>query len=147
MYHVVAKETLLQLIILTIDSKKQLHYIKKRYGYLYFNIHNMLILNINIFQMQYKITYSIKHCVELFWINPIFLIILMIFVCCLFVVYHPTREFSTHMETSPLWAKGCKFWPMLGTRCYWALNVPRLLWHGPKLCNGHLRPPVSDYLF
>ena len=34
---------------------------------------------------------------------------------CLFGVYRPTREFFTHMETSPLPVKGCKFWPMLST--------------------------------
>ena len=28
---------------------------------------------------------------------------------CLFGVYRPTREFFTHMETSPLSMKGCKF--------------------------------------
>ena len=103
----------------------------------------MLILNVNIFQMQYKITYSIKHCVELFWINPIFLIIFNDF-CLLFVCGLSSHsKIFTHMETSPLWAKGCKFWPVLGTHCYWALNGPRLLWHGPKLCNGHLRGSVT----
>ena len=28
---------------------------------------------------------------------------------CLFGIYHPTREFNTHMETSPFPVKGCKF--------------------------------------
>ena len=28
---------------------------------------------------------------------------------CLFGVYRPTREFFTHVETSPLPVKGCKF--------------------------------------
>ena len=28
---------------------------------------------------------------------------------CLFGVYRPTREFFTHMETSPLPVKACKF--------------------------------------
>ena len=28
---------------------------------------------------------------------------------CLFGVYHPTREFFTHMQMSPLPVKGCKF--------------------------------------
>ena len=28
---------------------------------------------------------------------------------CLFGVYRPTREYFTHMETSPLPVKGCKF--------------------------------------
>ena len=27
--------------------------------------------------------------------------------------FSPTREFFTHLETSPLPVKGCKFWPML----------------------------------
>ena len=30
-------------------------------------------------------------------------------------LYRPTRDFFTHMETSPLLVKGCKFLPMLGT--------------------------------
>ena len=32
-----------------------------------------------------------------------------------FGVNRPTREFFTHMETSPLPVKGCKFCPMLST--------------------------------
>ena len=41
-----------------------------------------------------------------------------LFVCfvCLFGVYSPTREFFTHIETSPLPVKDCKFCPMLGTQ-------------------------------
>ena len=35
---------------------------------------------------------------------------------CLSWIFRPTREFFTHMETSPLPVKGCKFWPMLSTR-------------------------------
>ena len=42
---------------------------------------------------------------------------------CLFGVFRPTREFFTHMEKSPLPVKGCKFWPMLGTRGHWAVRV------------------------
>ena len=34
---------------------------------------------------------------------------------CLIGVWRPTREFFTHMESSPLPVKDCKFWPMLGT--------------------------------
>ena len=49
------------------------------------------------------------------------------FWCCLFVclpgVYRPTREFFTHMETSLVPVKGCKFWPMLGTHGHWAVRV------------------------
>ena len=33
----------------------------------------------------------------------------------LFGVFCPTQEFFTHLETSPLPLKGCKFLPMLGT--------------------------------
>ena len=32
---------------------------------------------------------------------------------CLFVVFRPTREYFTHMETSPLPVKVFKCWPML----------------------------------
>jgi hypothetical protein len=32
----------------------------------------------------------------------------------LFTVSRPAQEFVTHMETSPLPVKGCKFRPMLG---------------------------------
>ena len=34
---------------------------------------------------------------------------------CLFGVYRPTREFFTHMETSPLSVKAGNILPMLGT--------------------------------
>ena len=44
---------------------------------------------------------------------PILCCFSLLFVC-LFGVYRPTREFFTHL-TSPLPAKGCRFWPMLGT--------------------------------
>ena len=33
-----------------------------------------------------------------------------------FFIVHLTREIFTHMETSQLPVKGCKFWPMLSTR-------------------------------
>ena len=42
---------------------------------------------------------------------------------CLFGVLHPTREFFTHMETSPLPVKDCKFWPKPGTHGHWAVRV------------------------
>ena len=48
-------------------------------------------------------------------------------------MFRPTREFFTHLETSPLSVKGCKFWPMLGNFGNWAVScffiVPHLLWH------------------
>ena len=49
------------------------------------------------------------------FLRPITLVrapMFLVFVC-LFGIYLPTREFFTHMETSPLLVKGCKFWPML----------------------------------
>ena len=42
---------------------------------------------------------------------------------CLFGVFRPTREFFTHLETSPLPVKGCKCWPMLGTFDHRAVRV------------------------
>ena len=42
---------------------------------------------------------------------------------CLFVVFSPTWKCFTYMETSSLPVKGCKFWPMLGTRGHWAVRV------------------------
>ena len=44
------------------------------------------------------------------------------YVVGLFGVYRPS-EFFTHMETSPLPVKGCKFGPMLGTHGHWAVKV------------------------
>ena len=41
---------------------------------------------------------------------------------CLFD--RPTREFFTHMETSPLPLKGCKFWHMIGTYAWPLSNEP-----------------------
>ena len=34
------------------------------------------------------------------------------FCVCLIKVYRPTREFFTHLKTSLLPVKGCRFWPM-----------------------------------
>ena len=65
---------------------------------------------------------------------------------CLFWVFRPTRAFFTHLETSPLLVKGCKFWPMLGTHAIerWGFfGVPYLLWHGASVYNGHLQGPVT----
>ena len=46
-----------------------------------------------------------------------------VFVCLFFLVYPPTWEFFTHMETSTLPVKDCKFWSMLGTHGHWAVRV------------------------
>ena len=68
--------------------------------------------------------------------------------------FHPSREFFTHMETSPLPVINCKVWPMFGAYGHWAVtffSVPHLLWHGASLCNGHLwgsltLTPVPEHL-
>ena len=58
----------------------------------------------------------------------------IIFVCLFFGVYRPTQNFFTHMETSPLPVKDCKFWSMLGTHDYWAVRV---LWRAtPTVTRG-----------
>ena len=61
---------------------------------------------------------------------------------CLFV---PSREFFTHMETSLLPVKGCKFWPLLGTHGLWAVRVfkratttaTRAQWSSPRTRDTH----------
>ena len=45
-------------------------------------------------------------------------------IVCLLGVLRPTREFSIHIEKSPLLVKGFKFWPMLGTHGQCAVRVP-----------------------
>ena len=64
---------------------------------------------------------------------------------CWFGIFRQTREFLTHMETSPLPVKGCIIWPMLGTYGHWAVRVPspHLLWHGAFIYNGQLQGPVT----
>ena len=52
--------------------------------------------------------------------SVIFLVCLSLFVCLGFIV--PLENISL-MEMSPIRVKGCKFWPMLGTRCHWAVRV------------------------
>ena len=63
---------------------------------------------------------------------------LLFLLFCLFGVNRPTRKFFTHMETSPLPVKGCKFWSMHDTHSYWAVgffSVPLLLWHRTSVYN------------
>ena len=61
---------------------------------------------------------------------------------CLCEVFLPTREFFTHMKTSPLPLKDCKFWPIFDTYGHWPVRV-HLLWQGTSVYNGHLREPVT----
>ena len=42
---------------------------------------------------------------------------------CLFGVLRPTREFFSHLETSPFPVKSCKFWPLLDPYGHWAMRV------------------------
>ena len=70
---------------------------------------------------------------------------LYILVACLGFIL-PLEIFFTHMETSPLPMKDCKFWPMLGTHdeMWEFFSVPHLLWHGAFVNNGrHLRGLVT----
>ena len=66
---------------------------------------------------------------------------------CLFGVYRSAQNFFTHMETSQLPVKGCKFKflcsALVAIDQWEFFNVPHLLWHGPTLYNGHLRGPVT----
>ena len=58
----------------------------------------------------------------------------------------PTWEFFTHLETSPLLVKSCKFWPILGSHGHWQwgfFSVPHILWHGSFVYIGHLQGPVT----
>ena len=67
-----------------------------------------------------------------------------VFVCSfrLFWAYRPTRKFFTHMETSPLPVKGCKFLPMLGTHGHWAVTV--LMRATPTVTRGIRSPRTRD---
>ena len=72
------------------------------------------------FLSQYNITEEFHISLRLRGSLPNFALTMRHLICfvCSFVkgrVYRPTREFFTHMETSPLPMKGCKFWPMLCT--------------------------------
>ena len=48
--------------------------------------------------------------------------VLFLFVC-LFGVLRPTREFFTHLDTSPLTVEGFRFWPMLCTHSHWEVWI------------------------
>ena len=61
-------------------------------------------------------------------------------------VYRPTREFLTHMDTSPLPMKGWKFHlcsALMVIEQWEFFQVQHLLWHGPTLYNRQLRGPVT----
>ena len=54
--------------------------------------------------------------------------------------------FFTHLETSSLPMKSCKFWPLVGSYGLWAVKVlhtPHLLGHRTSVYNSHLRGPET----
>ena len=54
------------------------------------------------------------------------------------------KKIFTHIKTSPLPAKGCKFCSALMAIEQWGFfSVLLLLWHGTSVYNGHLRGPVT----
>ena len=61
-------------------------------------------------------------------------------------VFRSTREFYTHMETSLLPVKGCKFdlrSALMAIEQWGFLSVPHLLINGASVYNSHLRGPVT----
>ena len=108
-----------------------------QYVSLVFDLGNFLL---NIQQYQRWI-YFITRLEKLLAVN---VLILAMIVFRLFEVFHPTRDFFTHLETSQLPMKGCKFWPMLGTYDHRAVRILSVLrWHGASVYNGHLQGPVT----
>ena len=77
------------------------------------------------FSSYYKLTFSSKMDAEIHFSGTIYQARqhILMFVCLFFGANRPSREFFTHMETTPFLVKGSKFWPMLGTHGYWAVRV------------------------
>ena len=68
------------------------------------------------------------------------------FVWFFFGVYLSSREFYTHMETSPLLVKGCKIdlcSALMAIEQWGFFNVPHPLRLWPTVYNGHLWGPVT----
>ena len=63
--------------------------------------------------LSQHITYLCWHAI---WLSNVY----FLFVCVEVII--PLKNFS-HMETSPLPVKGCKFCPMLGTQGKWAVRI------------------------
>ena len=68
---------------------------------------------------------------------------------CLFIwsLSSHSRFFHSYEDVTII-GEGLHFFlPMFGThgseKQWGFFNVPHLLWHGPTLCNGHLRGPVT----
>ena len=74
------------------------------------------------------------------WVDRV-RILVCLFVCLGIIV---RLENFSHMETSALPVKGCKFWPMLMAIKQWGFfSVPHLMGHGAYIYNGHLWGPMT----
>ena len=70
---------------------------------------------------------------------------------CLFWHFCPTREFVTHMETSPLPVKGFKFFfylcsALMASERWGFFSVPYLLWHGTFIIMVILLTHIAERL-
>ena len=70
----------------------------------------------------------------------------LLFVCLFVWSFSSHSKIFTHMETSPLPMKSCKFdlcSALMAIEQWELFNVPHLLRHGPSVYNGHLRGAVT----
>ena len=70
------------------------------------------------------------------------MIIFILHHCFVCFGFCPTLDFFTHVETSPLPVKGCKFWHILGTEQWRFFSVLHLLWHRLIVYDGYIRGPA-----
>ena len=93
-------------------------------------------------------------CNKFRWMSNTFEIISIpwnfwVFFVCLYGVYLHTREFFTHMETSQLPLKGCKFWPMLGMEQWEFFSCdtghPFIMVISEDQWHSHLLPRVKQW--
>ena len=85
----------------------------------YFNTRPFILL-INVSQISNGALRSLFSFVKQL---KIFFFEFCVCVCVCLGFFRPSREFFTHLETTPSTVKGCKFWPMLGTLGQWAVRV------------------------
>ena len=97
------------------------------------------------------------HVYPWFQFDCMFVRMLKCFLVCL-ECYRPTREFFTHIETSPLSVKGCKFWPILSPSGHWKVRVslachsycntgrPFIMVFSNDSCYSHIECLVGDQL-
>ena len=94
-------------------------------------------------QLLYVMTVVWKLACSPKWSITLFNLSVCLFVC-------PTREFFTHLETSPLPVKGCKFWPVLDTsegslacHSYCDTRNPFIMINSENPWHSHLMPSVE----